>query len=111
MTEKRSKPKSGGVETVGSYHPKTKEALFQKERILYWISKGAKISATTHNLLVSKGIITGKKVNVVKTAVPAVEKPPAEPKEPVVEGEKKLAESATESVKLTPLEVLGRKIS
>ena len=65
VTEKRSKPKSGGTELLGSYHPKTKAAIFKNERILYWLSKGAKASPTVHNLLVSKGILQGKKINMV----------------------------------------------
>lgn len=67
VTERRSKPKSGELEILGSYHPKTKESLLKNERILYWMSKGAETSPTVHNLLVSKGVLTGvKKVNVVK---------------------------------------------
>ena len=69
VTEKRSKPKSGELEILGSYHPKTKETSLEGERILYWISKGAQPSPTVHNLLVSKGVLTGvKKVNVVRAA-------------------------------------------
>lgn len=70
LAEKRSKPKSGEIEILGSYHPKTKETLLKNERILHWLSKGAKLSATAHNLLVSKGVIQGKKISVVKKAVP-----------------------------------------
>lgn len=66
VTEKRSKPKSGGVEILGSYHPKTKQTIIKNDRVLYWISKGAKTSATVHNLLVKKGVISGKKIGVVK---------------------------------------------
>ena len=67
VTEKRSKPKSGELEILGSYHPKTKETLLKNERILYWMSKGAQASPTVHNLLVSKGVLAGvKKLNVVK---------------------------------------------
>lgn len=80
VTEKHSKPKSSGIEILGSYHPKTKVATFNQERISYWLSKGAKLSATVHNLLVAKGVIQGEKVNVVKvakeTAAPAA---PASP--------------------------------
>src|SRR3989344_2849730 len=67
VTEKRSKPKSGELEILGSYHPKTKETILKNERISYWFSKGAKASPTVHNLLITKGVIQGKKVNVVKT--------------------------------------------
>lgn len=68
VTEKRSKPKSGELEVLGSFHPKTKETVLKNERILYWMSKGAKPSNTAHNLLVSKGVIKGDKKSVVKIA-------------------------------------------
>ena len=57
VTERRSKPQSGGIEMLGSYHPKTKATILKEERILYWLSRGAKVSATMHNLLVRKGIV------------------------------------------------------
>ena len=66
LTEKRSKPKSGQQEILGSYHPKTKETALKNERILYWISKGAQVSPTVHNLLISKKVMAGKTVPVVK---------------------------------------------
>ena len=77
LTEKRSKPKSGQQEILGSYHPKTKETVLKNERILYWISKGAQASDTVHNLLISKEVMQGKKRNAV--SVPAV-KGAVEPK-------------------------------
>ena len=66
VTEKRSKPKSGGVEILGSYHPKTKHTVLKNDRILYWLAKGAKMSATVNNLLVRKEVIKAPKINVVK---------------------------------------------
>lgn len=63
-TEKRSKPKSGFLEILGSYHPKTKDTQLKNERILHWLSKGAQASETVHNLLVSKGVVQGKKIAV-----------------------------------------------
>lgn len=66
VTEKRSKPKSGELEILGSYHPKTKETVLKNERILYWLSKGAKSTPTVHNLLVAKGVIQAKKVPIVR---------------------------------------------
>lgn len=65
VTEKRSKPKSGAIEVLGSFHPKTKTTVFKKERILYWISKGAGLSPIAQNLLIAKGVIKGKKKAVV----------------------------------------------
>lgn len=69
LTEKRSKPKSGQQEILGSFHPKTKEIVLKNERILYWISKGAQASDTVHNLLVSKGVIQRKNRNAVNVPV------------------------------------------
>lgn len=62
LCEKRSKPKSGQLEILGSYHPKTKETTLKNERILYWLSKGAQMSETARHLLASKGIAKIKKL-------------------------------------------------
>ena len=67
-TERRSKPHSSGVEQLGSYHPKTKHTILKSERILYWIGKGAQVSPTVRNLLISKGVLRGKKIGVVRAA-------------------------------------------
>ncbi|MDO8560726.1 MAG: 30S ribosomal protein S16 [bacterium] len=66
VTEKRSKPKSGELEILGSFYPKTKETHLKSERILYWISKGASLSPRVHNLLVTNKVLTAPKINVVK---------------------------------------------
>lgn len=76
VTEKRSKPKSGGTELLGSYHPKTKAVILKNERILYWLSRGAKTSPTVHNLLVANRVLQKKKINVV----PVLKAAPAEVK-------------------------------
>ena len=73
LTEKRSKPKSGQQEILGSYHPKTKETVLKNERILYWMSKGAQVSPTVHNLLISKKVMEGKTISVVKSPKAAAE--------------------------------------
>jgi len=66
-------PKSGKfVERVGSRNPKTKETNLNAERIKYWLSVGAKASDTVHNLLVSAGIVEGKKVNALPKKTPIV---------------------------------------
>jgi small subunit ribosomal protein S16 len=75
VTEHTNGPKSGRAkEVLGSYNPKTKERLLNDERIKYWLSVGAKATGTMHNMLISAGIITGKKVNVLpKKTVPKKE--------------------------------------
>jgi small subunit ribosomal protein S16 len=67
VAEKRSKMAAPPVEDLGSFNPFTKKATVKKERISYWISKGAQATATTHNLLVKEGVLESKKV-VVKTS-------------------------------------------
>ena len=68
LCERTAKPKTSGIEVLGSYHPKTKQTILKNERILYWMSKGAQVSASAHNLFVKKGVIKGKKMPVVKIA-------------------------------------------
>jgi len=63
VTDKRRPTRAGRfVEEVGFYNPLTKEKVLKQERIKYWLSVGAKPSATFHNLLVSEKIIEDKKI-------------------------------------------------
>ncbi len=80
VTEHTNGPKAGkAVATVGSYNPKTKLRILDGEKIKYWLSVGAQASGTMHNMLISAGIIAGKKVNVLpKKTVPKKEEPAAE---------------------------------
>jgi small subunit ribosomal protein S16 len=97
---------SGGraVEDLGYVNPLTKKRSFNKERILYWISKGAQPSATMHNYLISEKIIDEKKVKITNIskkkqaeikAVEATAKIEAEKLVPV-------ATPATSDVAVTP---------
>ncbi len=52
------------VEVLGSYDPHSKATVLKEEKIKYWLSKGAQASPTVHNLLVSKNIVSGKKIAV-----------------------------------------------
>lgn len=54
-------PKGKFIEVLGHYNPQAKEIKLKKERIKYWLSKGAQASDTVHNFLVSQGIIIDKK--------------------------------------------------
>lgn len=53
------------IEVLGSYDPKAGKVDVKTDRVKYWINKGAQASGTVHNFLVDKGIIEGKKVNVM----------------------------------------------
>jgi small subunit ribosomal protein S16 len=80
-------PKTGNfVEVVGTYDPTTKVRVLKADRIKYWISVGAQPSDTMHNMLITEGITTGKKINVLPTIVvaPAAAEGSSEAK-PVVE--------------------------
>ena len=72
------------VEILGSYDPHSKQAVLKDEKIKYWLSKGAQASPSVHNLLVSKNIVSGKKIAVKipkKAEVKAEEAKPEEKKE------------------------------
>ncbi len=73
VTEKTRAAKSSNyVELVGNYNPHTDVVNFKEDRIKYWMSVGAKVSDTVHNLLVSKKIIKGDKINVLPKKSPIV---------------------------------------
>ena len=73
VIESTKGPKTGNyIEMVGSYNPRQKQTEVDGERVKYWISKGAQVSDTVHNILVSEKIIEGKKVNVLPKKSPLV---------------------------------------
>lgn len=88
VTEHTASPKAGKfVEKLGTYNPRAKTRTLNEARIKYWLSVGAQPSATMHNMLVSTGVISGKKINVLP-AYKAPETPaeaPAAEAEPVAE--------------------------
>ena len=55
------------LEIVGHYNPFTKITEVKKERILHWISKGAQLSPTVHNMLIDQNVIKGEKVKASKS--------------------------------------------
>src|SRR3989338_6335054 len=62
VTEHTVAAKGKYHELLGSYDPHLKSLNVKKDRIEYWISKGAQLSATIRNLFISKDIIKGEKV-------------------------------------------------
>ena len=76
VTDKRKPTRAGRfVEEVGFWNPLTKEKILKKDRILHWLSVGAKPSESIHNLLVSEKIIEGKKIPNHKKPKKKEEKP------------------------------------
>ena len=62
ISEKARDPYGRALEILGSYNPFTKELQAKNDRINYWLSQGAGLSATLNNLLVEKKIIKGEKI-------------------------------------------------
>ncbi len=66
LTDSKNGPRSGKyLEILGSYDARKGKAKLEKDKIMHWISVGAKPSDTLHNLLVSHKIISTKKINVL----------------------------------------------
>ncbi|MEQ1500428.1 MAG: 30S ribosomal protein S16 [Parcubacteria group bacterium] len=103
LTDSKNSTKSGKyLETLGNYDARRGEkSEFKTERINYWITKGAQVSGTVHNLFVDKKISNAKKVNVLplkKAIVKEGEKvEEVKPAESVVETPK-VAEETKEEV-------------
>lgn len=68
-TDSRNAPQSGRfVEILGNYDAGKGKPQLKAERIKHWISKGAQISDTVHNLLIREKILEGKKKDVLHHA-------------------------------------------
>lgn len=74
------------VEMLGSYDPRSKQAVLKAERIQYWIGQGAQVSESAWNLMLKQGVVQGdkkaikmkrpvKKEASVAEAAPAAEAP------------------------------------
>ncbi len=92
VTEHTKKPKGEYLELLGTYNPHEKILKVKKDRIEYWVSKGAQTSPTVNNLLVNYKIWDKPKVqswkpkvkpksevSVVKTEAPKAEVSKEEP--------------------------------
>ncbi len=93
LTDSKNSTKSGRFkEILGSYDPRKSTDLLKKDRIEYWLAKGAKLTGTVHNLFVTHGVVTGKKINVLPKKTPIVKEVVAESVAPVAP----VAETPTE---------------
>ena len=96
LVEHTFRPQGKYIEDLGSYNPKSKQKNFNKERILYWISKGAQVSPTMHNFLVDEKIIDKAKIKAWKpkkkpaASQPLADKQAGPPNSESVGGEPKL---------------------
>lgn len=71
VLEKERAAKAGNVvELLGTYNPKTKALTLNEAHVKEWIAKGAQPTDSIRNLLINKGVIEGKKVNVLPKKTP-----------------------------------------
>ena len=71
LLEKARAAKDGNItEQLGTYNPKSKAFVIDEARVKEWIAKGAQPTDSIRNLLITKGIIEGKKVNVLSKKTP-----------------------------------------
>lgn len=92
------------IEVVGSHDARNDKTELKADRIKYWMSVGAQVSQTVHNLLVKKGMIPGKTINVSssklgKKASAAVAATKAAEEKAQKEAEAKKAEEASSAAK------------
>ena len=79
LVEHTTSPQGKSIELLGSYNPKLKQKQFNKERIEYWLTKGAQASPTVHNLLVDEKIIFKEKIKAWRPKKkPAASQPAAD---------------------------------
>ncbi|PJE51336.1 MAG: 30S ribosomal protein S16 [Candidatus Yanofskybacteria bacterium CG10_big_fil_rev_8_21_14_0_10_36_16] len=64
VAEHTKNPKGAYLELLGSYNPHSKDLQANGERIKHWVSNGAQMSDTVNNLLISKKVIEGIKVQL-----------------------------------------------
>jgi small subunit ribosomal protein S16 len=72
LTDSKNSTKSGKfLEILGNYDARRGEkSEFKTDRVSYWMSNGAQLSDTVHNLLIDKKMIVGKKINNLPRKTP-----------------------------------------
>lgn len=63
IMEKGRDPWGKALEILGHYNPRSTPVIFEikKDRVEYWLSKGAQPSDTVWNMFVDRGIVKGEK--------------------------------------------------
>lgn len=98
VLEKERAAKSQRVtDRVGTYNPHSKAVTLNEARIKEWLAKGAQPTDTVRNLLISKGIMGGKKVNALPSRVAKKPEAPAEVAAPEAGAAPKVEEKKEEA--------------
>lgn len=83
VQDKHKDPWSPALEVLGHFNPRRNpvELVLNKERAQYWLSKGAQLSETVHNMFVDQGLVKAEKqssVNISKKRAKKLEEEKAE---------------------------------
>jgi small subunit ribosomal protein S16 len=99
LQEAQHDPWSPAKEILGHYNPRSEkdQTVLHIERIQYWLSQGAKPSATVHNMLVNAGVIKAEKMNTVTISKERAKK--MEDQKAAEEQKKREAEEAAKAAK------------
>lgn len=74
VIEKTRGPKSQRyIDIVGSYNPKAGTVIMDEEKAKKHLANGVQPSDTVYNMLVTKGLIDGKKKNVLPRKSPVID--------------------------------------
>ena len=66
VLEKERAAQAGNiVELLGTYNPRSKALTLNEAAVKEWMAKGAQPTGSVRNLLITKGVIEGKKINVL----------------------------------------------
>jgi len=99
LTDSKNGTKSGKfIEVLGNHDPRGDKGDVKADRVKYWMTQGAQLTGTLHNLFIKKGIIKGEKVNKLPKNVPPKkeEEAPVAPKKAEAEAPKKDEAEAVE---------------
>lgn len=71
VLEKERAAQAGNIlEQLGTYNPRSKALTLDEARVKHWMSRGAQPTDSMRNLLINKGLMEGKKVNVLGKHTP-----------------------------------------
>ncbi|MBS3156904.1 30S ribosomal protein S16 [Candidatus Woesearchaeota archaeon] len=103
LTDSQNGPKSGRfLEILGSYDTRKEGGVdFKNDKIKHWISKGAQLSNTVHNLLIERKVIEGKKINALPKKTPTISE----------KAEEKVAPAPAEANVEAPIEAPTEEVS
>ena len=108
LTDSKNSTKSGKfLEILGNHDPRNDSGEVKADRIKHWMSMGAQLTDTLHNLLLKKGVIKGVKKNKLPKQTPPKKEEVATPapvkKEEVVETPVSAPEVKKEEASVEPV--------